>query len=359
MSIIKGDFLGFTFDGIHSSELGIFRVSDGSRYTENLLPTIQDKTMQIPGADGTFFQGSYYTQKQFNFPIAFDNLTEEQFKGLKRIFGDKGIHSLIFDEAPYKVYKVKAQGTPNLKYVCFDRPNQDYFRLNENSLILKTKESLYSNFAKPNAGRIYKGEGQLSFIAYNPFAKSRFKYSDEYTVQNLKEWGSLDTNYANDVYHNLYDWVESNKMIRSTAKKKINGKNYIIDHCTETGVLVYNPGDLPTHFILRFYFYGKFPNCIIGNPNDNFLSIKTFELYSGDAGVQINSKLNLIEGINSKGEVTGTVYNKYLIGGDFFKIPILEEPTLIPIYFNEEPNQNAEDKFRDFRGEIDYHYLYY
>ena len=60
MSIIKGDFLGFTYNGIHSSELGIFRVSDGSRYTENLLPTIQDKTVQVPGADGTYYFGSYF-----------------------------------------------------------------------------------------------------------------------------------------------------------------------------------------------------------------------------------------------------------------------------------------------------------
>jgi len=40
MSVIKGDFLGFTFNGVHSSELGLTRVSDGSRYNENLYPTI-------------------------------------------------------------------------------------------------------------------------------------------------------------------------------------------------------------------------------------------------------------------------------------------------------------------------------
>ena len=128
MSIIKGDFLGFTFDGIHSSELGIFRVSDGSRYTENLLPTIQDKTIQIPGNDGIYYQGSFYTQKQINFPIAFDELSEDQLRRLKVLFGDKNIHNLIFDEAPYKIYKMKTIGTPNLKYVCFDKAEDDIRR---------------------------------------------------------------------------------------------------------------------------------------------------------------------------------------------------------------------------------------
>jgi hypothetical protein len=39
MSEWKGEFLGFTYGGIHSSTLGIVRTSDGSRFNENLLPT--------------------------------------------------------------------------------------------------------------------------------------------------------------------------------------------------------------------------------------------------------------------------------------------------------------------------------
>jgi len=41
MSDIKyGDYIGFTFNNVHSSELGILRTSDGSRFNENLLPTM-------------------------------------------------------------------------------------------------------------------------------------------------------------------------------------------------------------------------------------------------------------------------------------------------------------------------------
>ena len=42
------DFVGFTYNNVHSSSLGIVRTSDGSRFNENLLPTIQDKTVQVP-----------------------------------------------------------------------------------------------------------------------------------------------------------------------------------------------------------------------------------------------------------------------------------------------------------------------
>jgi hypothetical protein len=45
MGALAGDYIGFTFNGVHSSSLGIVRVSDGSRFNENLLPTMQDKTI--------------------------------------------------------------------------------------------------------------------------------------------------------------------------------------------------------------------------------------------------------------------------------------------------------------------------
>ena len=191
MDGLRGDFLGFTFDGIHSSELGIFRVSDGSRYTENLLPTIQDKTVQVPGGDGTYYFNSYYTKKDIFFPISFGELTEEQLRRIKVLFSDKKIHDLIFDEIPYKIYKVKVSGTPNLKYVCFDNLDFSDRRDGDPDAPIRGKEDLYGIGLSPLRGRIYKGEGQLSFVSYSPFAKSRYKFIDQYTVDTVPEWGSF------------------------------------------------------------------------------------------------------------------------------------------------------------------------
>ena len=70
MSVLDGDFIGFSFDGVHSSDLGVLRVSDGSRYNEYLLPTSQDVTVQVPGGDGTYYFGSYYTSRPFSISIA-------------------------------------------------------------------------------------------------------------------------------------------------------------------------------------------------------------------------------------------------------------------------------------------------
>ena len=144
MSVLRKDYIGFTYNGKHSSELGILRTSDGSRFNENLLPTMQDKTVQVPGGDGTYYFGSYFTQRQFSVSFAFDSLTEQQLAELKAHFGDKQIHDLIFDETPYKVYSAKVTGTATIKHVPFDGEDEI----------------------------IYKGEGTIQFTCYYPFARA-------------------------------------------------------------------------------------------------------------------------------------------------------------------------------------------
>lgn len=337
MGVIKGDFLGFTFNGIHSSELGIFRVSDGSRYTENLLPTIQDKTTPRPGADGTYYYGSFYTQKPFNVSIAYDNLSEEQLRKIKQVFSDKNPRDLIFDEAPYKVYKVKITGTPNLKYVCFDKEKGKKISLNS---------SVYEPGSEINAERVYKGEGQLSFIGYEPFARSRFKYLDEYTLENIPEWGPLTDESAVYVHDNFYEWEAASRMKYSGTIKD----EFILDKVENNGFMYYNAGDEPVPFLLYMETGGK-GFTIRDESENNFLTIGDFILYEGDSKIRINTRLHLIEGIDENNKPTGTIYNKYITGGDFFKLPVTEDLTRMHITWTEAPTL--------FNGFIEYKYLYY
>ena len=156
MSDWHGDYMGFSFGIgekdeatgreklVHSSDLGIVRTSNGSRFDENLLPTIQDKTVQVPGGDGTYYFGSYYTQRQFSVHFAFDSLTEDEFKFLKTLFGNKKIRPLIFDERPDRVYQAKVTGTATIKHIPFDKEGRT----------------------------IYKGEGTIQFTCYYPFARA-------------------------------------------------------------------------------------------------------------------------------------------------------------------------------------------
>lgn len=275
---LKGDFIGFSFNEHRSEELGIVRVSDGSRYNEDLVPTTQDKTVQVPGGDGFYYFGSDYTQRQFSINIAFDELTEKQLRELQQVFGTKELGKLIFDERPYKYYMVKS-GKPQLKYICFGKEGE----------------------------RIYKGEGTLTFTAYYPFAKSVFKFLNEYSDKNKDEWKEAS---GMKTEKGTYDTVSDNGSIP-----------------------VYNAGDLEADFILKFNF--PIDNTSISNIKitlskenvgkvEAFLNLKGFGKKGADTGFQINTKTNLIEGFNTKG-LTGALYNENIIQGDFFKIPPREE----------------------------------
>ena len=275
---LKGDFIGFSFNEHRSESLGIVRVSDGSRYNEDLVPTTQDKTVQVPGGDGFYYFGSDYTQRQFSINIAFDELTEKQFRELQQVFGTKELGKLIFDERPYKYYMVKSS-KPQLKYICFGKDGE----------------------------RIYKGEGTLTFTAYYPFAKSVFKFLNEYGNKNKDEWKEASGMKAEK---GTYDIVSNNGSIS-----------------------VYNAGDLETDFILKFSLPDD--NTPIGDIKitlskenvgkvEAFLDLNGFSKKDADTGFQINTKTNLIEGFNAEG-LTGTLYNENITQGDFFKIPPREK----------------------------------
>lgn len=309
MSVLSGDFIGFTYNGVHSSDLGIVRTSDGSRFKENLLPTMKDKTAEREGADGMLYWGSQYTSKKIPISFAFDSLTQEQLERLKFLFGDRGVHELILDEIPYKVYKAKITSSATISYICFD---------------------------EGATGRLYKGEGNIEFTAFTPFARSRFKFLEEYSEEE---------------YTNTEEWAIASRM------KEVKD-NY--DKLIGNEIKVYNAGDLETNFKVSLWFEEGtgVTNCLGLFFNEQGLQLlfeNDIQKKGEDLFVKIDSALNLIEGFklkqNTENEYvkSGNIYNEYLTGGDFFRLP-RGEGTLVL-------NKALSDI--ELNAEIEYDYLYY
>lgn len=276
------DFCGFQWNGKHSSDLNIVRVSEGSRYSENLLPNFQDKTSQMAGSDGTLYWESFYTNKSWTINIAFDNLSETNYHELRQWLNAKDMGELIFDEAPYKAYTVKIQSPPRLKFICFNE----------------------------NGQRIYKGEGTIQFISYFPYAKSVHKYLDQF----------------GEIYTNKSEWKDASRMKSTKGSYDIINSNQI---------RVYNAGDVETDWELYIpisqsgcsltqisleqgvstLYQLQFSNITQQKENDKYL--------------KISSRTNLIEGCDSKKIPTGSLYNQFISAGDFFKIPLEEAKFVI------------------------------
>lgn len=328
---LRGDFIGFTWDGMSMSRLGIARVSSGNRYNENLLPTMQDKTNQIPGADGTYYFNSFYTQKPFSISFAFDHLTEKGLRQLKQLFGDKGIHRLSFDEQPYKEYMVKVTGQPQLKYIPFD---------DESKSESKVVTDLYGVEKKAVAeNRIYKGEGTLTLTAFAPYARSRAK--------------SIEGLYAleeeQDVYMDYKDqWQDASGIVDALTFTNDAGETIIYDGDGEpygvtNEIRVYNPGDKEADFmlIMKPTLNQPIQLNMYEIPNTHDPKAPTIDLINAylvfsipglegeEKYIRINSKVELIEEVvklpNGTYQPTGVLYNQYISYGWFFKIPQSQE----------------------------------
>lgn len=178
----RGDFLGFSLDGVHSSTLGLTRISDGDRYEDILLPSFSDVTTNASGVDGTYYFGSNFTQKTFSIKVSYDGITDTQLRKIRQLCSKKEPVDLIFDEFPYKVYTVKISDPPQFSYLCFDE----------------------------GVERVYKGEGTFNFISYAPFARSRFQYIEDYNLKEISEWAGVGSNKM--------EWLSSSG-IRSKKEK--------------------------------------------------------------------------------------------------------------------------------------------
>ena len=344
--VTKADFIGFEFAGKHSSDLGIIRTSDGDRFSEQLTPEIKDITVEVPGMHGEYFFGSTYGNRTFEVQIAYDHLTEEQFREMRKLYGRRNMGELIFDERPYKKYLAKIESPIELSYICFDEPKRKIVGINDNDKrygvrvvdripITETvvdedtqeeteietgeyeiqRERIYPYELEEGTERIYKGDGSISFVCYFPFAKSVYKQIP------ISEEES--------------DWVISSGLLTTAEYATID------KYDNETGIInVYNAGDVPTGFRLYIPFDAGAESTlepitltyknILGAQMADILSIEAITKKDNDVGILIDTNNGLIVGVNSQPTInqngnaqystSGNIYNEYVEAGDFFKL---------------------------------------
>lgn len=142
------DFCGFTFNGIHTSELNILRVSNGSRYNDTLIPSFQDKTAQIEGGDGALFWDSYYNNKPISIQIAFDSLTEAQLRKLRQVFSAKAIGEFILMKTPIKHILQKYRHLRKFQIFALMKVESAFIRerVQFNSLLIILMQKVFINF---------------------------------------------------------------------------------------------------------------------------------------------------------------------------------------------------------------------
>ena len=252
-------------------------------------------------------------------------MTEEQLRDLRTHLSDKQVHSLVFDEAPYKAYQAKVTGTATLKHVPF--------------------------FDEKSGERIYKGEGTIQFTCYQPYAVCKKKWLENYVTQvsfdgvnevyqpnkyyyYKKEEGKLQgqfvlstsesptegTNYYR-ADSNILEWVAASRMLHVQGRY-----DTVIEYDEQEDLFIetYNPGDIPAPLQMVLTpeeGQTSIPSGEISFEQTEYFRWNEMQVYEGDKYVVIDTQTNLIEGYDDKDKKTGTVYNEYIESGTFLFVP--------------------------------------
>ena len=364
----NGSFIGFTFGGRHSSKMGIFRTSKSNRYSTELIPKLREITYENQTSDGQYYWGTEYSKKDINISFAFYGLDEAQLNLLKKTFNDKKIHNLILDEEPYKVWSARLTGSSIINYICFEDDNK----------------------------RFYCGEGDFTFSAYYPFARSRYQYIEDYSVETIPEWlneesiltdefgtgfiypailqydlhdedgaliigGDLLANWIKDqdllidsdieigddinscltffsnggTYQNMEEWEYASRIPSREKYGRYYGGRYKI----------YNAGDLDMPFRLYIPINKISQNIKVARKEgaELLLSNEILQRRKGsmDAYLMIDSYRQIISGCDENFLDTGNIYNDIIIGGNFFELPTGET-----------------ELFSNIEGKLEFNYLY-
>lgn len=374
---LRGSFLGFTFNGKHSSTMGITRVYN-DRLDIQITPALRDAIVDVDTADGILFSNTTYDKKDISVSFVFEGISEAGLQALKQWLNTKQICDLVFDEEPHKVWSAKISGYVSIKHLCFEIDGQ----------------------------RVYRGEGEITFTCPYPFARSRFEYLEEFNIYNIREWAPNEAEYYVDGEDFRYDQNRYALIEYATSKENPNHKERLLLGVEDLlkcfpGAL-YEKTDLfvgeKTAELVPFenssqyvnisewieafelpsqakygYFYKNIrtnrDECIVYNAGDQPIPLKMYFKYAptqglfltighiietkislkipitkdnGDRYLCVDTQNWLIYGCDKDYKSTGTIYNEYLNIDNFFDLELGDNV----LYFNVKPVG------------IEFHYLY-
>ena len=177
---VNNPYIDFKFGDHYASDFHLLRVSDGNRFNSNIIPTLTDKTTEIPGADGMYFFNTYYKQRQFTINFAYEAVTEEDIRNIRKWLNGKEVQSLIFDEEPDRQYCAKVTGSPTLKYIAFDE--LETVLLPSNTTEEDIEETNTETASTTHV--VFKGEGTVQFTCYDPYAYALSTTKQTYAQSN-------------------------------------------------------------------------------------------------------------------------------------------------------------------------------
>lgn len=347
------DFLGFSFNGYHSSNFGIVRTSNSNRYDKSLSSAFQDAFFQGQNNTDNYYFDTYYQNGQIQINFAFDQLTEVELKKLQKWLGYQGICDLFFDETPYKAHSVKREKPVELSLICYDKGedriysgtgilNLTYYYSFSHGLIQDKQTALFEQ-VPVDMGKIGYVENtsrsafDKQYLSQNNFTIITLLTEDgdqiidnpyQYEEEDIDWFGTNEVTsevsvYNTDKYYkNIDQWIDSAELPDRTTIKK-DGDNWRLT--------IHNTGDvdIPLKIVVPFLQNPKEDTVLrislLTQQDDEFekivVTIPKNLVIKKDKYLLIDTYNCIIYGVDENIQKTGNLYNFLISDGDFFEAP--------------------------------------
>lgn len=226
----KDDYIGFFFNGHHSSEFGLIRVTTSEMYTENLLPSYDNITKKGLAANQSFFFNTHITSKIVDINFATDNMSLGDLERLKQWISPLNYGEFYLDSEPNTKYLAKLYGNPTFSFIPFASQEKVYFK---DRVIFSAADAAAPIRQRVDGRTIHKGEGKISFIIYEPTPQQIYRTVKEigmdicnggpyYSHLSGRFWKEEENTALKEIFSKWTSEAEANKSI-------INNKNKLKD----------------------------------------------------------------------------------------------------------------------------------
>ena len=169
-SILKRQFISFSYGEKDIEEFGLIVVFNGSGLDKEVYAPFQDITTEQEELNGQLFWRSKFNANKLSLTLATDGMTAQQLEKFKFHFRPGYNSELILSEHHNRAILARIASAPRMKLTPFE--HREKITIGGNNYPIITT--------------LYKGEISLDFVMDEPYWYSKLSYVDELNEENLK-----------------------------------------------------------------------------------------------------------------------------------------------------------------------------
>lgn len=169
-SILKRQFISFSYDGKDIEEFGLIVSFEGNGLTKEIYAPFQDIVTEHDEIDGQLFWHSKFKANTLSLTLATDGMTVKQLEDFKYHFCPGLNKELILSEHHNRAILARVASSPKIELIPFK--SQEKIIIEGQSYLVTTS--------------LFKGKITLDFIMDNPYWYSKVSHIDLINDENLK-----------------------------------------------------------------------------------------------------------------------------------------------------------------------------